>query len=314
MKMREKSLLAGLVVLLALGTTAIAWSRGAPADPAPVLLGERGHFDAGTYTPRRIELPESAPGSAEGIVDPMHGHLREPPRLPALRTVAEWPDWPYRASCQSLSFSPDDVFAEVPEAGLGGSALDRALRRKVRLVGVHKGVHGWRLARRLPGRAAFVRGLPGAELESGHELEYMELVRERGRWDLEHYSQKCWPWTMRKGLGADPWLLAPDQPPLTPETRTVRVITGAHCSRREKPPVILGEPRFDQFGQRLVMTLWLRHRGGPGPHEACDFGLPAWPPIEVKLPEALGDRELFDGGEYPPRPASVYEKPREIGL
>jgi hypothetical protein len=237
----------------------------------------------------------------------------EPPRLPALKVVSEWPDWPYRASCQSLSFAPDGVFGEAPEAGLGRSALDRALRAKVRLVGVHRGNHGWRLARRLPGRAAFVRGLPEAELESGHELEYAELRRERGGWYLEHYSQKCWLGTMRQGLTADPWLLAPNQPPLIPETRRIRIITGARCSRREKPPVILGEPRFDQFEQRLVLTVWLRHRGGRR-HEACSWGLPPWPPIEVELPEPLGDRELFDGGEYPPSPASVYEKPKVIGL
>jgi hypothetical protein len=234
-------------------------------------------------------------------------------RLPALTVTSECSGWPYWASCGGISFDPDAAFSEVPEAGLGNSALDRALRREVRRVGIKRAIHGWRLVRHLPGRAAFVRGQPGAELESGHELEYIEVERRHGRWGPESYSQKCWLETMRKGRGADTWTLAPDQPPLSPQTQTIRVITGARCSRKEKPPALDGKPRFDEFAGRLVMTVWLRHRGG-GANEACDFGLPPWPPIELELPEPLGSRQLFDGGEYPPRPATVYEEPTAIGL
>ncbi|HEX5591875.1 MAG TPA: hypothetical protein VFX35_00860 [Solirubrobacterales bacterium] len=233
-------------------------------------------------------------------------------RLPALPVTSEWPNWPYRTSCGSLSFDPNVVFSEVPEAGLS-TALDRALRQEVRLVGVKTAKHGWRLARRLSDRAAFVRGLPGAELESGHELEHIELAHRHGHWRMESYGQKCWLWTMRKGRYADTWFLAPGQPPLGPETRTIRIITGAHCSGKEKPPVIVGKARFDRVGTKLAMTIWLRHRGGGG-NELCAYGLPPFPPIKVELPEPLGDRELFDGGEYPPRPATVYEEPTEIGL
>jgi len=234
-------------------------------------------------------------------------------RLPAKKVVSEWPNWPFRTSCYNLTFDPNVVFSEVPEAGLGNSSLDRALRHVTKLLAVKRSIHGWRLARRVPGRAAFVRGQPGAELESGRELEYLELGKRRGRWEMEHYGQRCYLSTLREQRWADPWLLSPDQPPLGPNTQTIRVITGAHCSRKEKPPVIDGQPSFIEFEGKLVMTLWLRHRGG-GPNEACAWDLPPWPPIEVSLPEPLGDRELFDGGEYPPRPASVYEEPTVIPL
>jgi hypothetical protein len=236
--------------------------------------------------------------------------------VPADPVTLEWPGWPYWGSCGELSFDPSAVFAEVPEAGLGRSALDRALRREVRDLAVNRSVHGWRLARRLPGRAGFVRGHPGAELESRHELEYMEMQRRRGRWGMESYSQKCWLWTMRRGRGADSWFLAPDQPPLGPDTQAIRVIAGARCTRTERPPTLAGEPRFDEFGGKLVMTLWLRYppRRGGSVLVPCESGLPPWPPFEIELPQPLGDRALFNGGEYPPTPAAVYEEPTAIGL
>jgi hypothetical protein len=236
-----------------------------------------------------------------------------PARLPALGVTAEWPEWPYRTACRSLTFDPNLVFSEVPEAGLSAGALDRALQREASLIGFSRGGHGWRLARRKPGLAAFVRGEPGAELESGKELEYMELRRRRGHWRMEGFDQRCWLMTVVKGHYADTWFLAPRQPPLTPDTRTIHVISGVRCTRKEKPPVLAGEPKFDEIDGRLVMTLWLRYRGVDA-NEGCDFSLPRWPPIKVELPEPLGERELFDGGEYPPRPATVYEEPTAIGL
>lgn len=233
--------------------------------------------------------------------------------LPSDSVVSEWPNWPYRTSCEALSFNPNKVFSRQPEAGMGNWGLDRALRRATLLVAVKRSIHGWRLARRVSDRAAFVRGKPGAELESGHELEYMELGRRHGRWRMLSYGQKCWLSTALRGRWADGWWLAPGQPPLGPDTRSVRVISGAHCSRREKPPVLAGAPRFDEFGNKLVMTLWLRQRGGRAT-EPCEEGLPPWPPIEVDLPEALGSRELFDGAEYPPRSAAVFEEPTVFAL
>jgi hypothetical protein len=236
-----------------------------------------------------------------------------PAQLPALKVTAEWPDWPYRAACRSLTFDPNRVFAEVPEAGSGGDALSRALQREVRGVSVSKGRHGWRLARRKSGLAAFVRGQPSAELESGDELEYMELKRRRGRWEMEGYDQKCWLGTTVNGHFADTWFLAPNQPPLGPDTRAIRVVAGVRCSRKEKPPAIAGEPKFVEIAGKLVLTLRLRyHRGDAA--ELCGFNLPPFPSIKVELPEPLGDRPLYDGGEYPPRPATVYEEPTVIGL
>jgi hypothetical protein len=236
-----------------------------------------------------------------------------PNRLPALGVTADWPGWPYKAACGSLTFDPNLVFSEVPEAGLSTSPLDRALRRWAKLVAVNKSRHGWRLARRKRGLAGFVRGQPGTELESGTELEYMEMGKRRGRWGMEAYSQKCWPSTTLDGRFAATWFLAPRQPPLSPKTRTIQVIAGARCTWKEKPPVVIGKPRFEEFDGKLVMTLWLRYRGVSA-DEYCAAYLPPWPPIKVELPEPLGERGLFDGGEYPPRPAAVYEELTTVGL
>src|SRR5262249_32288775 len=128
-----------------------------------------------------------------------------------------------------------------------------------------------------------------------------------------NYSQYCWLATMRGGRYAASWFLAPGQPLPGPETRTFKIIAGAHCSKKEKPPTIAGEPGFEQFGDRLVMTIWL-HYHYTGPIRPGDGSLPDCPPLTIELPEPLGTRKLFNGGEYPPAPATVWEEPTAIPL
>src|SRR4051812_45056516 len=94
-------------------------------------------------------------------------------RLPADPAVSEWPNWPYRATCGSMSFSPDDVFQEAPEAGRGSTRLDRALRRSLRLYGrITPHRRGWRFLGAAHGFAGFSHGHPGAEAETPGQLEY----------------------------------------------------------------------------------------------------------------------------------------------
>lgn len=235
-------------------------------------------------------------------------------RLPADPVVSEWPDWPFRAGCRNMTLDPGEVFGEAPALGRGRGSIDRALRQTLKLLGMRDQHAPWRLGRRAHGRVALLRGHPGAELESGEELEYVELKRRKRSWQWTGtYDQLCYLRTVDKGRWADSWFLAPDQPPLGPETQAVRVVAGVHCSATEKPPVLDGEPKFTEIGGKLAMTLWLRRRGSSG-IVLCDGSLPDWPPLEIQLPAPLGDRELFDGSEYPPNPAAHLERTGPVPL
>ena len=59
----------------------------------------------------------------------------------------------------------------------------------------------------------------------------------------------------------------------------------------------LQKPEFREQNGRLLMSLWLRPLP-PGGY-TCQ-GL-SEPPVTIELPEPLGERELMDGGAYPPR-------------
>lgn len=117
--------------------------------------------------------------------------------------------------------------------------------------------------------------------------------------------------TVWHGRDAGAWQLAPKQPPLGPATQRLQVITGARCSRAERPPLVT--PRFDEIAGKMVMTLFLRYEAA-GSTGICEPGLPPWPPVVVELPEPLGDRALYDGAFFPPLPAQRYEAPTVIGL
>jgi hypothetical protein len=153
----------------------------------------------------------------------------------------------------------------------------------------------------------FFHGRLGAELESGHELESIVLTRQRGRWRMNSYDQRCYLWTLRHGQWAASWFLADKQPPLTPETQRIHVYVGGRCSRSDDPAALAEEPEFREVSGKLLMTIWLRPDPSPG-SGLCEPGLGPGPPLTVDLPEPLGDRELRDGGESPPYPASYLQK------
>jgi hypothetical protein len=239
---------------------------------------------------------------------------REKPVAGPDPAVAEWPEWPHRAICgEHLTFDPVSVFSGPPRAERGNIPPEVALRREINRGPEWIPHQNWRLAAQKHGYAEFFHGRLGAELESGEELSSITFQRKRGHWRTVSYSQLCYLWTMRHGQEATTWLLTEKQPPLTPETRRIHVYVGAHCSRHEKPPTLAGTPEFLEFPGKLVMTLWLRPQPFNG-HEVCEPGLGPGPSMTIELPEPLGERELFDGGSFPPQPAPRYERPTVIGL
>jgi hypothetical protein len=117
--------------------------------------------------------------------------------------------------------------------------------------------------------------------------------------------------SVEKGAWATTWFLADKQPELTPETQRIHVYVGARCSKKENPAALAEAPQFHEIAGKLVMAIWLRPQP-VDPGVACEEGLGPGPPLTVDLPEPLGDRELVDGGTFPPAPAMHFEKPQVV--
>jgi hypothetical protein len=228
--------------------------------------------------------------------------------------LGEWPEWPHRVSCLGhISFDPIAVFSGPINAERGPLPVERALRRE--LHGSMNWIprHNWRLGGHKPGYVEFFHGFLDGEYESGRELDSIAFRRREGHWRMQSYDQPCYLWTQRHGQIATSWLLAGKQPPLTPGTRRIHIYVGGRCSRHEKPPVLAGKPEFTEYPSKLVMTIWLRPQPVDGAR-VCEPGLRPGPAVTIELPEPLGDRKLFDGGDFPPQPATRYERPTVVGL
>jgi hypothetical protein len=222
--------------------------------------------------------------------------------------VREWPQWPYRASCGVGAFDPNSTFATPARAERGQRRSARVLRRFLK-DGLIPWLprNNWRLAVDKPRELQFIHGHPGAEVESGKELQWLRLRRKRGRWRMPDSSGPCYLSSVlasvAQGRWATSWFLADDQPQLTPETRQIKVYVGAPCSIEEEGPAALAKPpQFTEISGKLVMAIWLRS-GRFHERTVCDEGLVPGPAMSVELPEPLGDRELVDGGVFPPNPA-----------
>lgn len=211
--------------------------------------------------------------------------------------VREWPEWPHRVSCGwSHSFDPVAVFSGPTGVEKGKLPSERALRRFLAreiLDWVPK--HGWRRLVEANGYAEFAVG----RLRQG--VETMSFRRVKGRWKWQVYSGGCLPATVRRGITAITWDLTSDQPPLTPETRSILVDLGAgECSSGKPQAPRLQKPEIREQNGALLLSLWVRPL--PPGFYTCEGILE--PPVRIELPEPLGERELLDGGTYPPRPAA----------
>jgi hypothetical protein len=224
--------------------------------------------------------------------------------------IHDWPGWPYRVSCLTGSFDPIATFSAPARAERGGQGSARSLRRFLK-TGLLPWLprHDWRLAVEKPRELQFLHGHPGAGLESGDELEWLRLRRSRGRWRMVNYSSWCPLISVEKGEWATTWFLAENQPELTPDTQRINVYVGVRCSKNDNPAALAEAPQFHEISGKLVMTIWLRP--DPSPSDGiCEEGLGPGPSLTVELPEPLGDRELVDGGTFPPTPAMHLEKPQ----
>ena len=216
--------------------------------------------------------------------------------------VSVWTEWPHQVACSELPFDPVTVFSGPTNAERGQAPPERALRAFLARKGIPWARrHNWRLLAESHERAEFGAGrlTDRATFLDAPELETMAFRRTRRGWRWQTYSSGCEPSSLRRGLRAITWDLASGQE-LTPATRRVQVDLGpGECNGGRSQNKRMQKPEFREQNGALLLSIWLRPVT-PGPH-SCD-GL-AEPPVTIELPEPLGERELMDGGTYPPQPA-----------
>lgn len=209
-----------------------------------------------------------------------------------------WTEWPHRTSCGYIPFDPVAAFSGPTNAERADSPSAKALRRSIREFhdfGLRK--HFWRVLGERPGKMV--------EYASGRlpdQVAVFTIEKSRGGWRFGGFGGPCEPSTLRRGEAAITWNLDSDQPQLHAGTRSIVVNLGpGPCSGGRSQNDRLMKPEFREQNGALLMTLWLRPLP-PGGY-TCQ-GL-IEPPVRIQLPESLGDRDLYDGGTYPPRLAQL---------
>jgi hypothetical protein len=105
-------------------------------------------------------------------------------------------------------------------------------------------------------------------------------------------------------VGPAAWWVDPTAAPLPPTATSVpALIRERACASGQSPEGRVVDPAVFSSENAVLVTVWVRHRTGG---QDCP-GNPAFP-MEIRLPDALGDRTLLDGSTIPPRDASVPEE------
>ncbi|HET9347173.1 MAG TPA: hypothetical protein VFO05_15890 [Candidatus Limnocylindrales bacterium] len=100
-------------------------------------------------------------------------------------------------------------------------------------------------------------------------------------------------------VGPAAWWVDPAAGPLDPATTTIpALIRERECASGQSPEGRVVDPAVFASEDAFLVNVWVRIAPGDCPSNP-EF------PIEISLPEPLGDRQLLDGSEIPPRDASV---------
>jgi len=210
--------------------------------------------------------------------------------------VRQWPSWPYPVSCGARAFDPVAIFSTPAAAELGSTPGERALRRFLRhpvIPWVPR--HNWRLLYEHGRVAEFISSPLSSNTQRAPE--WLLFERRSGHWKWGG-SGPCIPATVVDGHPAISWDLPEDHPQLNAETTQIEVNLGPGECASGKSQNKRAHPVFSELEGKLLLTIWLTPLKGA---QTC-IGL-IEPPLKVELPEPLRDRQLYDGGTYPPHPA-----------
>lgn len=135
-------------------------------------------------------------------------------------------------------------------------------------------------------------GMPDATADAGTYV-VARVRATNGAWAFEDSSQ-CHPRTwLGSTLGiAGDWKLAAKT---TKTARTIKaLVTERACASGESAKGRLAKPRISYEADQIVITIGVTPLDGS---QDCQAN-PATP-LTITLTEAIGDRQLFDGGPYP---------------
>jgi hypothetical protein len=211
--------------------------------------------------------------------------------------VRKWPSWPYPTTCGYRLFDPISIFSAPATAEFGSTPAERALRRFLRhpvIPWVPR--HNWRLLYERGRTAEFVSSPLSSDPRNAPEQLLFERRGRRWKWTG---SGPCVPASVIEGHPAVYWDLPEDHAKLTPETSEIEVNLGPGECASGRSQNKRAHPVFTEVDGKLLLTIWLTPVHGGG---TC-IGI-SEPPLKVQLPEPLGQRELFDGGTYPPHLAT----------
>lgn len=163
----------------------------------------------------------------------------------------------------------------------------------------------------------FAPGLPPAEgwieavrdderalfLHDSELLPALSYERRDGRWRLVAGSSACGPRAVSPGLGSAEWHLTEDDEPADAEvTANVRE-RACHGGEPTEADRIL-EPHVDYRRDAVVITFFVEPApSSPGHTYTCPGHPPT--PHRLVLDERVGDRQLLDGGTFPPSAAQA---------
>jgi hypothetical protein len=126
-------------------------------------------------------------------------------------------------------------------------------------------------------------------------------VEDRGRCEIEVVGPE--------GVTRADWRLDPAVPRPAGGDRTIHVVlTERACSGGQSPEGRIEPPVISTTEQAVIIAFFVRQV--PGGND-CP-GNPEFP-LEVELPEPLGDRLLLDGGVFPPVPPGEGGEPAAVG-
>lgn len=210
--------------------------------------------------------------------------------------VERWPTWPWPTTCGGHTFDPVQVFGGPTGAERGSRPSERALRAfLVEQLDFATRIAPMRNYRRVSergGQAEFASG----RLRSRFGVTGLSFEKKRGRWEWWG-SGPCNPTSVVAGENAVTWSISGEQESLGPETTRLSINLGpGPCNSGQSQNDRAREPVFHRMGSKLLMVMRLEPLP-PGGY-TCQ-GL-VEPPLEVELPEPLGEMHLFDGATYPP--------------
>ena len=195
-------------------------------------------------------------------------------------------------TCAGPPFSPA-VFDRTPNVEEADSPEARALASGFGSPEFPPGAgRGWRELGRTDDEVAFATGEPPV-LDG-----FVVLRREGGNWAYRQWGSGCIVQPYRPGRNLARWGLNPTASPLTPAARSITVVVNDRaCASGVGPDERLDDPTVEVTPEALIVTFTSRPPSG-------DQNCPGNPAVKrtVELPEPLGNRELLDGGLYPPQP------------